>query len=139
MKVQPAMNATEQIDNYISEITDWRRDTLSEVRQIIRSADPGIIEEWKWMGSPVWSCNGVICVGNAHKEKVKVTFGEGALLPDPDGLFNNGFGGNKYRAIDLYEGDKVNANALTQMVRAAIAHNNSKPKRKPKAKAATNE
>lgn len=126
------MTASEQIDQLIAATTDWRGETLAAIRKAILSADPQIIEDWKWMGSPVWSRDGMIAVANPHKDKVKVTFSQGASLPDPDGLFNNGFGGKVWRAIDLYDGDKVNAPALKALVRAAIAFNQSKPKAKKK-------
>ncbi|MGB9462022.1 MAG: DUF1801 domain-containing protein, partial [Candidatus Acidiferrum sp.] len=93
-------------------------------------ADREIIEEWKWMGSPVWSRDGMIAVGNAHKDKVKLTFANGASLPDPEKLFNAGLGGNKWRAIDLFEDDKINARALKNLVRAAIDYNQLKLKKK---------
>ncbi|MGB6960339.1 MAG: DUF1801 domain-containing protein, partial [Candidatus Acidiferrum sp.] len=99
-------------------------------RKTILEADREIIEEWKWMGSPVWSRDGMIAVGNAHKDKVKLTFSNGASLPDPEKLFNAGLGGNKWRAIDLFEGDKINARALKNLVSAAIDYNQSKLKRK---------
>jgi hypothetical protein len=126
------MNPSERIDKYISGLTDWRGRTLAEIREIIRSADPEIIEEWKWMGSPVWSRNGILAVGNAHKDKVKLTFAQGALLADPSKIFNAGLEGNKWRAIDFFEGDKIDAAALRKLVQAAIALNSLKPKRKPK-------
>jgi hypothetical protein len=128
------MNASETIDQLIASLPDWRGDLLARVRAVIRAADPAIIEEWKWMGSPVWSCDGMIAVGNAHKDKVKLTFSHGASLPDPDKLFNAGFGGKVWRAIDLAEGDSLDETALQTLVRAAIAFNRSKPK-KPRAKA----
>ena len=124
------MNPSERIDTLIAGLTDWRGKTLASVRKSILGADREIIEEWKWMGSPVWSRDGVIAVGNAHKEKVKVTFAHGAQLPDPDKLFNAGLEGNAYRAIDLFEGDKINERALKTLVRAAIAYNQTKLKRK---------
>jgi hypothetical protein len=116
-------NPSERIDQLIAELTDWRSATLAIVRKAILEADPEIIEEWKWMGSPVWSRDGMIAVGNAHKDKVKLTFSHGASLPDPDELFNNGFGGKVWRAIDLFEGDKLDEGALTELVRSAITHN----------------
>jgi len=129
------MDASERIDQLIAETPDWRGQTLARLRKAILAADPGIVEDWKWMGSPVWSRDGMIAVGNAHKDKVKLTFSHGASLPDPAGLFNNGFGGKVWRAIDVGEGDKIDEQALTDLVRAAIAFNQSKPKktRKPKA------
>ena len=100
------------------------------MRTIIHEADPEIVEEWKWMGSPVWSHDGMIAVGNAHKDKVKLTFSHGARLPDPDKLFNAGLGGNAWRAIDLFEGDKINERALKNLVRAAVDYNQIRLKRK---------
>lgn len=117
------MNAPQRIDQLIEGLTDWRGKTLAAVRKTILSADKAIVEEWKWMGSPCWSRDGFIAVANAHKDKVKVTFQHGAQLDDPYGLFNAGLGGGAWRAIDLYEGDKVNTAALRQLVRAAIAFN----------------
>lgn len=122
------MTASEQIDRMIERLTDWRGKTLASLRKSILAADPGIIEEWKWMGSPVWSCDGIIAVGNAHKGKVKLTFMYGAQLPDPDKLFNTGFEGNVRRAIDLFEGDKINGPALKALIRAAIELNQAKKK-----------
>ena len=124
------MTATEKIDQLIAKLDDWRGKTLASVRKAILSADDEIIEEWKWMGSPVWSRDGIIAVGNAHKDKVKLTFSHGASLPDPDKLFNAGLGGKVWRAIDLHEGDKINERALKTLVRAAIAHNQAKAKKK---------
>jgi hypothetical protein len=124
------MNPSERIDDLIAGLTDWRGQTLAGVRKTILAADREIIEEWKWMGSPVWSRDGMIAVGNAHKDKVKLTFSHGASLPDPDKLFNAGLQGNVWRAIDLFEGDKINERALKNLVRAAIDYNQSKSKRK---------
>ena len=124
------MNPSERIDELIAGLTDWRGQTLASIRKSILESDREIIEEWKWMGSPVWSRDGMIAVANAHKDKVKVTFSHGAQLPDPDGLFNAGLGGNQWRAIDLFEGDKVNGHALKNLVRAAIEYNQSKSKKK---------
>jgi hypothetical protein len=126
----PVESASELIDEMIAELADWRGKTLASVRKSILAADPEIIEEWKWMGSPVWSRDGMIAVGNAHKDKVKLTFSHGASLPDPDKLFNAGLGGNMWRAIDLFEGDKINEGALKTLVRAAIEYNQTKLKRK---------
>jgi hypothetical protein len=103
---------------------------LASLRKSILEADPEISEEWKWMGSPVWSRDGVILVGNAHKEKVKLTFAHGAKIADPDKLFNAGLEGSTWRAIDLFEGDKINAAALKKLVRAAIDYNQTKKKKK---------
>ncbi len=124
------MNASEQIDRLIAGITDWRGKTFATLRKAILGADPEIVEEWKWMGSPVWSCDGMIAVGDAHKGKVKLTFAHGAFLPDPDKQFNAGLEGNMRRAIDYLEGDKVNERALKALVRAAIAYNRGKKKSK---------
>ncbi|HSZ01121.1 MAG TPA: DUF1801 domain-containing protein [Terriglobales bacterium] len=124
------MNPSKRIDQLIAKLTDWRGKTLAGIRKSILAADRQIIEEWKWMGSPVWSRDGMIAVGNAHKDKVKLTFSHGASLPDPDKLFNAGLGGNMWRAIDLFEGDKVNERALKNLVRAGIEYNQIKLKRK---------
>ncbi len=124
------MNPSENIDKLIAGIPDWRGTTLAAARKAILSADRDIIEEWKWMGSPVWSCDGIIVVGNAHKDKVKLTFAHGASLADPDKLFNAGFGGKVWRAIDFLEGDKVKSPALKNLIRAAIAFNHEKKKKK---------
>jgi len=126
-------SASAIIDARIKELGDWRGKTLAKVRAIIQQADREIIEEWKWMGSPVWSRDGIIAVGNAHKDKVKLTFSHGASLPDPDKLFNAGFAGNTWRAIDLFEGDKMNERALKNLVRDAVAYNQIKSKRKASA------
>jgi hypothetical protein len=124
------MNPSERIDLLIESLRDWRGKTLATVRKTILEADREIIEEWKWMGSPVWSRDGMIAVGNAHKDKVKLTFSHGASLPDPDKLFNAGLGGNAWRAIDLFEGDKINARALKNLIRAAVDYNQIKLKSK---------
>ena len=125
------MNASQRIDQLIAGIADWRGKTFAAVRKAILGADPEIIEEWKWMGSPVWSRDGMIAVANAHKGKVKLTFAYGASLPDPDKLFNAGLEGNMRRAIDFLEGDKINERALKNLVRAAIDYNQAKKKKKP--------
>jgi hypothetical protein len=124
------MNPSERIDQLIAGLTDWRGKTLASIRKSILEADREIIEEWKWMGSPVWSRDGIIAVGNAHKDKVKLTFPHGASLPDRDKLFNADLKGNTWRAIDLFEGGKVNERALKNLVRDAIAYNQIKLKRK---------
>lgn len=129
------MKPSERIDRMIAELDDWRGRTLAVVRRAVLDADPQIVEEWKWMGSPVWSRDGMIAVGNAHKDKVKLTFAHGAHLPDPDGLFNAGLEGNARRAIDLFEGDTVDGQALTALVRAAIGHNLTKLKKNRRARA----
>lgn len=124
------MTPSERIDRLIAEITDWRGGTFAAVRKAILAADREIVEEWKWMGSPVWSRDGMIAVANAHKGKVKLTFAHGASLPDPDRLFNADDRGNTRRAIDFLEGHKVDERALKTLVRAAIAYNQSKSKKK---------
>jgi hypothetical protein len=124
------MNPSQRIDRLIAELTDWRGKTLASIRKIILEADREIIEEWKWMGSPVWSYDGIIAVANAHKDKVKLTFSHGASLPDPDKLFNASLEGNAWRAIDLFEGDMINKHALKTLVRAAVAYNKVKLRRK---------
>ena len=129
------MNPSDRIDQLIAELPDWRSKTLAGIRKSILEADRGIVEEWKWMGSPVWSCDGMIAVGNAHKDKVKLTFAHGARLPDPDKLFNAGLGGSAWRAIDFFEGDAINERALKNLVRAAIDYNQSKSKKKAPAAA----
>jgi len=129
-KTTTTKTAAQMIDAKIEKLADWRGKTLASVRKAILAADREIVEEWKWMGSPVWSRDGMIAVGNAHKDKVKLTFSHGASLADPDKLFNAGLGGKVWRAIDFSEGDKVDAPALKTLVRAAIAFNQSKPKKK---------
>jgi hypothetical protein len=128
------MNPSERIDELIAKLTDWRGKTFASVRKTILDADPEIIEEWKWMGSPVWSHDGMIAVANAHKGKVKLTFSHGARLPDPDKLFNAGLEGNTWRAIDFFEGDKINQRALKNLIRAAVNYNQTKLKKKASAK-----
>jgi hypothetical protein len=126
----PVESASALIDQLIAGLTDWRGKTLAGVRKTILEADREIIEEWKWMGSPVWSRHGIIAVGNAHKDKVKLTFSHGTSLPDPDKLFNAGLGGNAWRAIDFLEGDTIDELALKNLVRAAIEYNRIKLKSK---------
>jgi hypothetical protein len=124
------MNPSERIDQLIAGLTDWRGKTLATVRKTILAADRQIVEEWKWMGSPTWYRDGIIAVGNAHKDKVKLTFAHGARLADPGKLFNAGLQGNRWRAIDFFEGDKVNARALKELVLAAAEYNRIKSKSK---------
>lgn len=124
------MNPSEHIDQLIAGLTDWRGETLAGIRKTILAADQEIVEEWKWMGSPVWSRDGIIAVGNAHKNKVKLTFTHGAKLPDPDKLFNAGLGGNAWRAIDIFEGDMIDERALKNLIRAAVDYNQTRPKKK---------
>ncbi len=122
------MNPSDLIGKYIADLNDWRGKTLADLRKIIHDVDPEVIEEWKYMGNPVWYHNGQILLAKAFKDKVKLTFPQGASLPDPDKVFNNGLEGNNWRAIDLYEGDRINEPALKDMIRAAIALNDSKTK-----------
>ncbi|MGY8662191.1 DUF1801 domain-containing protein [Bradyrhizobium sp. UFLA05-109] len=124
------MTPSEKIDQLIAGITDWRGKTFANLRKTILDADSEIVEEWKWMGSPVWERDGIIAVANAHKGKVKLTFMYGARLADPEKLFNAGLEGNERRSIDFLEGDKINARALKQLVRAAIEYNQGKAKKK---------
>ena len=126
------MSASDTITKHIAGIKDWRGKTFATVRKVILSADKEIIEEWKWMGSPVWSRDGMIAVANAHKGKVKLTFAHGAHVADPADLFNDGFGGNERRAIDFFESDKMKEAALKALVKAAIAYNQATLKKKKK-------
>ncbi len=128
------MDPSERIDRLIAGLTDWRGKTFARIRKTILAADREIIEEWKWMGSPVWSRDGMIAVANAHKGKVKLTFAHGARLPDPDKLFNAGLEGNQRRAIDFFEGDRINARALKNLVRAAVDYNRTKSKKRAPAR-----
>jgi hypothetical protein len=127
----PVESASALIDNRIKELGDWRGKMLAKVREIIHEADPEIVEEWKFMGTPVFSHAGIVCTGEAYKSVVKMTFAKGAALKDPSGLFNSSLDGNVRRAIDINEGDKVNEKALKDLIRAAVALNlegKSKPK-----------
>ena len=126
------MSASRRIDKRIADLGDWRGERLAEIRRIIHDVDPDVVEEWKWMGSPVWSHEGMYAVANAHKGKVKLTFFHGAELPDPKKLFNAGLGGNTWRAIDFREGDRIDKTALEALLREAIAYNttHSVPKSK---------
>ncbi|WP_298259830.1 DUF1801 domain-containing protein [Bradyrhizobium sp.] len=129
------MDASKKIDQLIAGIADWRGKTLASIRKAVLEADKEIVEEWKWMGSPVWSRDGIVAVGNAHKDKVKLTLMYGAKLADPDKLFNAGFNGNERRAIDFFEGDKVDATALKKLIRTAIDYNQSRTSKKATKKA----
>src|SRR5512144_44321 len=115
------------IDARIKELGDWRGETLARVRNLIKQADPEVVEEWKWRGVPVWEHAGIICTGETYKEVVKMTFAKGASLDDPSGLFNSSLEGNTRRAIDFREGDKIDAKALKALIREAVALNNAKP------------
>src|SRR4249919_1006572 len=116
-------SASELISERITELGDWRGDTLSRVRKLIKEADPDVVEEWKWMGTPVWSHDGIICTGESYKTVVKLTFAKGASLKDPAKLFNSSLDGNTRRAIDIHEGELVDASAFEALVREAIALN----------------
>ena len=111
------------IDAKIAALGDWRGEMLSRLRALIKAADPEVTEEWKWRGTPVWSHGGIICTGETYKLVVKMTFAKGACLADPSGLFNASLEGNTRRAIDLHEGDKLDAKALKALIRAAVALN----------------
>jgi hypothetical protein len=123
MKATDAGSASALIDQRIRELGDWRGETLAKVRQIVREADPDVVEEWKWRGVPTWSHNGILCTGETYKNVVKMTFAKGAALDDPTGLFNSSLDGNVRRAIDLREGEPVNEKELRALVRAAVALN----------------
>ena len=126
-------SASELIDGRIRELPDWRGDMLGHVRSLIHAAVPEVVEEWKWRGVPVWSHGGILCTGETYKDKVKLTFAKGAALPDPSGMFNASLDGNARRAIDIYEGDHVDAEALKALIRAAAQLNAAKSKAGPKA------
>ena len=127
-----SQSVSELIDKKIAALGDWRGDTLSRMRQLIKEADPDVVEEWKWMGTPVWSHDGIICTGESYKEKVKLTFIKGASLMDPAKLFNSSLDGNARRAIDLHEGEEVDADAFRALILAAVALNTSAAKAKPR-------
>ena len=116
------------IDARIEQLDDWRGETLSRIRALIKQADPQVVEEWKWRGVPVWSHAGIICTGETYKEHVKMTFARGASLPDPSGLFNASLEGNTRRAIDFHEGDRIDEEALKALVRSAVKLNASRAK-----------
>jgi hypothetical protein len=117
------------IDERISELGDWRGETLARVRSLIQQADPDVVEEWKWRGIPVWEHAGIICTGETYKSVVKLTFAKGASLEDPSGLFNSSLDGNTRRAIDLHEGETIDAEALKALIRTAVALNTSRTRR----------
>ena len=118
-------SASELISKRIADLGDWRGETLGRMRKLIRQADPDVIETWKWMGTPVWEHDGIICTGESYKDKVKLTFAKGASLKDPAGLFNSSLDGNMRRAIDIHEGEEVNATAFKALIREAVALNSS--------------
>jgi hypothetical protein len=128
-------SASELISSRITELGDWRGKTLGRMRQLIKDADPEVVEEWKWMGTPVWSHDGIICTGESYKSVVKLTFAKGASLKDPARLFNSSLDGNTRRAIDIHEGEDVDASAFKALIREAVALNSagkSKPTKKAK-------
>ncbi len=128
------MDASKHIDQKIDSLHDWRGELMRSLRALVLGVDSAIVEEWKWMGTPVWNKDGIICLANAHKSVVKMTFPNGAKLPDPKRVFNASLTGGTWRAIDWSEGDKINVEGLKGLVRAAIAFNGAKPaKRKPDA------
>jgi hypothetical protein len=128
-------SASELISMRIAELGDWRGKALRRMRGLIQEADPGVVEEWKWKGTPVWSHDGIVCTGESYKSVVKLTFARGASLKDPARLFNSSLDGNARRAIDIHEGEEVDGSAFKALVRQAVAHNRSgksKPAKKPK-------
>jgi hypothetical protein len=128
---QEGESASQLISKRIAELGDWRGETLGRVRALIKEADPDILEEWKWMGTPVWSHDGIVCTGETYKKVVKMTFAKGASLKDPRSLFNSSLDGNVRRAIDIHEGEEIDAAALKALVRAAVALNVSGKKAAP--------
>jgi hypothetical protein len=125
-------SASELISKRIAELGDWRGETLSRMRKLIKNADPDVVEEWKWMGTPIFSHDGIICTGESYKDKVKLTFAKGAALKDPAGLFNSSLDGNVRRAIDILEGEKIDESAFKALIRQAVVLNESKPSKKAK-------
>jgi hypothetical protein len=123
-----AMQASEFIDDMVTNLNDWRGTTIANIRRIILEADPKIVEEWKWRGTPVWSHDGIVCLAKAFKDKVKMTFYLGARLADPDKLFNSELEGNQWRAIDIYKDDKLNEGSLKLLIKAAVDYNTTKLK-----------
>ena len=125
MSAAKGQSASELITRRIAELDDWRGKTLGRMRKLIKEADPNVVEEWKWMGTPVWSDDGIICTGESYRKVVKLTFAKGALLKDPTGLFNSSLDGNVRRAIDIKEGEEIDAGAFKALVREAVALNHS--------------
>ena len=134
-EAQNRESPSQLIDARIRELNDWRGELLRRIRQLIRGADPEVVEEWKWRGVPVWSHAGIICTGETYKNVVKMTFAKGASLPDPSGLFNASLAGNTRRAIDFHEGEEIDAKALQALIRAAVALNTSPRASSPAKKA----
>ncbi|MFZ1971043.1 MAG: DUF1801 domain-containing protein [Candidatus Nanoarchaeia archaeon] len=127
---EPKLSASQLINKRIVDLGDWRGKLLAQIRELIKEADPEIIEEWKWMGTPVWSHNGIVCTGETYQKIVKMTFSKGASLKDPKGLFNSSLDGKVRRAIDFHEGDKLDKAALKELIRAAVILNSSDNKKK---------
>src|SRR5947199_749890 len=127
-------SASELISKRIAELGDWRGETLSRMRKLIKEADSDVVEEWKWMGTPIWSHDGIICTGESYKSVVKLTFFKGASLEDPARLFNSSLDGNVRRAIDIHEGEEIDAKAFKALVRAAVALNTAGGKKPTKRK-----
>ena len=134
-EAKQSSSASRQITKRIAELGDWRGESLSRVRKLIKEADPDVVEEWKWMGTPIWEHDGIICTGESYKDKVKLTFANGASLNDPSKLFNSSLEGSVRRAIDIAEGEEIDASAFKALVREAIALNSAgtmeKPAKKP--------
>ncbi len=136
-KTEAGGSPSELIDARINELADWRGKTLAKVRKLIHEADPEVVEEWKWMGTPVWSHDGIICTGETYKQVVKMTFAKGASLKDPARLFNSSLDGNVRRAIDIHEGEKINESALKDLIRAAVEWNQQSKSKPKKSKSTT--
>ena len=130
--MKPASPASANITKRIEELGDWRGETLARLRQLIHDADPEVVEEWKWMGTPVWSHDGILCTGESYQQVVKLTFARGASVKDPKKLFNSSLEGNTRRAIDFREGEKINQAAFKQLIRAAVATNSAARAKKKK-------
>ena len=131
-RTSESRSASELIDERIAGLGDWRGETLSRMRKLIKEAEPNVVEEWKWMGTPVWSRDGIICTGESYKSTVKLTFAKGASLKDPAKLFNSSLDGNTRRAIDVHQGEEVDAGAFKALIRAAVALNASVARARPK-------
>lgn len=132
MSAAKGQSASELITRRIAELDDWRGKTLGRMRKLIKEADPNVVEEWKWMGTPVWSDDGIICTGESYKKVVKLTFAKGASLKDPTGLFNSSLDGNVRRAIDITEGEDIDARAFKALVKEAVALNHLSKSKTPK-------
>ncbi len=126
------MTAADMISKRIADLGDWRGKTLARVRELIHEVDPDVVETWKWMGTPVWEHDGILCTGESYKQAVKLTFAKGAALKDPSKLFNSSLDGNVRRAIDIREGEKINTKALKALIREAVALNTKQPAKKGK-------